>query len=397
MLGWASNALKLPIFKVDALTVKFKKIVISIISIQILAACTIPGSVLKVKDKHVVKQADADVSIDELVDVYPITPLLIQRMQKPMALAADNRNLLQSMQGYQYRVQAGDVLGVVVWDHPELMTPLNPNANTTVTKESPRGGVPVNADGTIYYPYVGTVKVAGKTQHEIRNVLAQRLAKFIKQPQLDVNVVQYRSQRAYISGAVKNSGQLPITNVPLTLLDAVNSVGGYNENADIQRIKVTRNGQDLTVSLYDLMQHGDLSQNFLLKNGDVVYIPTNEQMKVHIMGEVTKQTTLRMDPSGMNLTEALGEAAGINNNIASAKGVFVIRAEAGMPNNKIGRIYQLNLSDASAHVMGTQFQLQPNDVVYVTAAPVARWNRVMSNIFPSVSSLLSITNAAGQF
>jgi polysaccharide export outer membrane protein len=118
----------------------------------------------------------------------------------------------------------------------------------------------------------------------------------LNNPQLDVNVVQYRSQRAYISGAVKNSGQLPITNVPLTLLDAVNSVGGYNENADIQRIKVTRNGQDLTVSLYDLMQHGDLSQNFLLKNGDVVYIPTNEQMKVHIMGEVTKQTTLRMDP-----------------------------------------------------------------------------------------------------
>ena len=60
-------------------------------------------------------------------------------------------------------------------------------------------------------------------------------------------------------------------------------------------------------------------------------------------------------------------------------------------------IYQLDLSDASAHVMGTQFQLQPNDVVYVTAAPVARWNRVMSNIFPSVSSLLSITNVAGQF
>ena len=115
------------------------------------------------------------------------------------------------------------------------------------------------------------------------------------------------------------------------------------------------------------------------------------------MGEVTKQTTLRMDPGGMNLTEALGEASGMNNNVANAKGVFVIRAEAGMSNNKIGRIYQLDLSDASAHVMGTQFQLQPNDVVYVTAAPVARWNRVMSNVFPSVSNLLSITNAAGQF
>ena len=140
-----------------------------------------------------------------------------------------------------------------------------------------------------------------------------------------------------------------------------------------------------------------MQQNLILKDGDVVYIPTNEQMKVHIMGEVTKQTTLRMDPGGMNLTEALGEASGMNNNVANAKGVFVIRAEAGMSNNKIGRIYQLDLSDASAHVMGTQFQLQPNDVVYVTAAPVARWNRVMSNVFPSVSNLLSITNAAGQF
>ena len=144
-------------------------------------------------------------------------------------------------------------------------------------------------------------------------------------------------------------------------------------------------------------KNGDLQQNFILIDGDVVYIPTNEQMKVHILGEVTKQTTLRMDPGGMNLTEALGEASGVNNNIANAKGVFVIRAEAGMPNNKIGRIYQLDLSDASAHVMGTQFQLQPNDVVYVTAAPVARWNRVMSNVFPSVSNLLSITNTAGQF
>ena len=375
---------------------KFKKLVLSIASISVLSACTIPGSVLKVNDKHVVQQADANVSIDELVDVYPITPLLIQRMQKPMVVSTENQRLLQSLKQYQYRVQAGDVLAVTVWDHPELM--LNAaGATVAATNESPRGGVMVNADGSIYYPYVGSILVAGKTQTEIRKVLASRLSKFIKNPQLDVSVVQYRSQRAYISGAVKAASQLPITNVPLTLLDAVNSVGGYNENADIQRIKVTRNGQDLSVSLYDLMQNGDLQQNFILKDGDVVYIPTNEQMKVHIMGEVIKQTTLRMDPGGMNLTEALGEASGMNNNVANAKGVFVIRAEAGMPNNKIGRIYQLDLSDASAHVMGTQFQLQPNDVVYVTAAPVARWNRVLSNVFPSVSNLLSITSTAGQF
>ena len=132
---------------------KFKKLVLSIASISVLSACTIPGSVLKVNDKHVVQQADANVSIDELVDVYPITPLLIQRMQKPMVVSTENQRLLQSLKQYQYRVQAGDVLAVTVWDHPELM--LNAaGATVAATKESPRGGVMVNADGSIYYPYV---------------------------------------------------------------------------------------------------------------------------------------------------------------------------------------------------------------------------------------------------
>ena len=375
-----------------------KNIVLVSCSAALLAACTIPGSALKVGGKQVVMQNDSNVSIDQLVDIYPITPLLIQRLQKPTAYASENHGLLESMRQYQYRVQAGDVLKVVVWDHPELMSPVGMGANTSATYDMPASnGLVVSPNGQIYYPYIGSISVSGKTVTEIRQALTQRLSAYIKNPQMDVSVLQYRSQRAYISGAVKSSAQLPITNVPLTLLDAVNRVGGYNDNADIQNIKVTRNGQDLSVSLYDLMQHGDASQNFLLKHGDMVYIPTNEQMKIHIMGEVLQQKTVRMDPSGMSLTEALGEAAGINNNIANAKGVFVIRAEGGMPNNKVGKIYQLDLSDASAHVLGTQFKLQPQDVVYVTAAPVARWNRVLSNVFPSVSSLLAVTNTAGSF
>lgn len=379
-------------------TVKSVKNIVLISSmVALLAACTVPGSALKINNKNVVTQSDQHVSIDELVDIYPITPLLIQRLQNPTLHSKENVALLQAKKQYQYRVQAGDVLKVTVWDHPQLMAPVG-IAQVTSSRDMPTiAGQVVQADGRIYYPYVGSISVAGKTTTDIRNMVTQRLATYIKNPKVEVDVVQYRSQRVYVSGAVRASNQLPITNVPLTLLDAITNVGGYNENADIQNIKITRDGQDLAVSLYDLMQHGDLSQNLLLKDGDVVYVPNNERMKVHILGEVQAQKTLRMEPAGMTLTAALGAADGLNNNIANAKGIFVIRAVSGMPNNKMGKIYQLDLSDASAHVLGTQFQLEPNDVVYVTAAPVARWNRVLSNIFPSVSSLLAVTNTAGGF
>ncbi|WP_216603996.1 polysaccharide export protein [Vitreoscilla sp. C1] len=374
-----------------------KNIVLISSMVASLAACTVPGSALKINNKNVVAQSDQHVSIDELVDIYPITPLLVQRLQKPALHSKENIALLQAKQKYQYRVQAGDVLRVTVWDHPQLMAPVGVVPVSSSRDMPTTAGQVIHEDGRIYYPYVGAISVAGKTTTEIRRIVTQRLAGYIKNPKVEVDVVQYRSQRVYVSGAVRASNQLPITNVPLTLLDAINNVGGYNENADIQNIKITRDGRDLAVSLYDLMQHGDLSQNLLLKDGDVVYVPNNERMKVHILGEVQAQKTLRMEPAGMTLTAALGAANGLNNNIANAKGVFVIRAESGMSNNKIGKIYQLDLSDASAHVLGAQFQLEPNDVVYVTAAPVARWNRVLSNIFPSVSSLLAVSNSVGSF
>lgn len=113
-----------------------------LVSVTLISGCTVlPGSNMSTMGKDVIKQQDADFDLDKMVNVYPLTPRLIDQLRPRPNVARPNMTLESEIANYQYRVGPGDVLNVTVWDHPELTTP----AVSTAAPATPATGYSLTA------------------------------------------------------------------------------------------------------------------------------------------------------------------------------------------------------------------------------------------------------------
>jgi polysaccharide export outer membrane protein len=361
------------------------KNILTIICCVIMSACTLaPGS-------HIALPVSTgqfqEGSIT--VNIHPITLESIQ------TIANDSHNVIE-LDGLQniktnvitpYIIGIGDVITVVVWEHPELTSPLGQ------FRASDEQGNVVYEDGTIFYPYAGNVYVAGKTASEVRTILRSRLQAYIEEPQIDVRVAGFKSQKYVVSGDVAQPGVFPINNIPQRLLDALNLSGGMTINANINAVTLTRNNVQYVLPVHDILYNGATAYNILLKDGDVIHVPENTARKVFVMGEVVRPQSVQLDNTRISLTQALSQAGGINELRADANGVYVIRQHH--ENEQEIDVYQISLKQAYQFALGDQFTLQARDIVYVSASPITRWNRFISNILPSITSIRTLDDIGG--
>ena len=279
--------------------------------------------------------------------------------------------------GYKYRIGAQDILSVTVWDHPELTIPAGEFRSPTAA------GHKVGEDGRFFFPYAGNVQAAGRTTTQIRRDLEQKLSKFITKPQVGVAIAAYRSQKVFVSGQVIKPGVYPIDDVALTVRGIIARSGGLNDKASDFAL-LTHHKQKISIDLNALYRQGDNRQNYVLRGGDALHITEkNTSDKVFVMGEVNKAGSVQLNRFGLSLAEALSEAGSINEEKANPTGIFVIRQEN--PSDKKPTVYQLRMTSVHSMLLAEQFSLRSRDIVYVTAAPITRWNRVISQILPSLS------------
>jgi polysaccharide biosynthesis/export protein len=356
-----------------------------LLCLPLLGACAYPGQYFGIADKTSTQDTDPN-GVD-----YRLTPIdAISIMAMESVNLTNTQNLPISVnrgiETYQYKIGVGDLVRITVWDHPELT---NPAGNTTGQLQ----GQVVLPDGTFYFPFLNKVKAAGRTTDEIRVEMTRNLEKFIRSPQVDVYIQPngFRSQKIYVSGEVAQPGFFPITDVPTRLSDAIAQAGGLSKEADLSNVTLQRNNQTVVLDAYRLLYQGDLSQNILLQNGDVLNIPDRRLRKVFLMGEVVQPSSFVMPVGKLTLAEVLSDIGGINQNTANAQQVYVIRqAVVDASSQPKLNIYHLDSTSPTSVLYADQFEMQPRDVVYVDPVRLVRINRLLGTILPSLQLLPTV-------
>jgi polysaccharide export outer membrane protein len=288
-----------------------------------------------------------------------------------------------AFQRTEYLIGPGDVLQIIVWDHPELTIPAGS------FRDAETSGQKVGEDGYMFYPYVGMIKAEGMNVAALRDVLTEKLSRYIQNPQLDVRVVGFRSKRVYVVGEVATPGVLPLNDLPLTIADAISLSGGLTENAFKSGVNVSRDGQVYEIDLRALYDFADSSQNLMLKHGDIVNVLDRSQQKVFVMGEVRNPRSVEIINGELTLAAAIGEVGGFNQNTANPSAIYVVRGSTG----DHPQIFHLDAQFATGMLLAERFDMQAQDVVFVDTAGISQWNRVITQLLPSLTVVGTVNNA----
>jgi len=237
-----------------------------------LAACASGGAGI---------HADANARLDSgppanALVVKQITPELVrsEREQHEQQTTQNISRLVSAVT--PYKIESGDILSIVVWDHPELAGAVMTTPSAAISGADPVGpatppaGFVVDHEGMVQFPYAGALKLAGLTEEQARGLLTSKLARYINKPNVTLRVQAYRSKRIYIDGEVKSPGLQAINDIPMTLVEALNRAGGLLPTADQSQIFINRAGTNYQVNLLQLVQKGINPASIMLMNGDIV-------------------------------------------------------------------------------------------------------------------------------
>ncbi|NKG35980.1 polysaccharide biosynthesis/export family protein [Acinetobacter junii] len=318
------------------------------------------------------------------VSVIKITQDNLPAIQPAQINIQRSFSALFNAQKNSYRLSAGDVLSIQLWAYPEITPPVN---NLTNDQSIKANGYPIDYEGFIQLPLVGKYKAAGKSLSQLNNELRNQFARYLKNPDVIVRVLDYQGQRYSVQGSVTKGGQFFLNDQPISLYTALGMAGGISGQGANTFIQLVRNGITYDLNTLELEKAGYSLHKLLVQPNDTIYVSTRENQKIYIMGESGKNQALLMRDQGMTLSDALGESLGLNPLSASASRIYVLRTNL---KDRSTALYHMNLVSLGDFGLANQFKLRSNDIVYVDATGLTRWQRVINQVIPFSSALYNI-------
>jgi polysaccharide export outer membrane protein len=295
--------------------------------------------------------------------------------------------------GKPYRIGPGDSLLVAVYNHPELA--IATYAGAVAAAPSPTGrtaGLYVDNDGTIQFPLIGSVHVAGKTSEELHLFLEQELARYVKEPKVTVQVLFNGSIRYYLLGQFVAPG-LKYADRPMRLLEAL-ALGDsiLLEKASLRGAYVSRDGKRLPVNFRRLLRDGDMRQNIRLHGGDMIFVPDNLSEQAFVFagaaGSNARGGAVPFINGHLDILQALAQSGMGFRERAQGRlsAVRVIRSEADR-----GQFFVVD-ADSILRGEAANFPLVPGDIVFIPETGVTSWNEALQQILPTLETISGLLN-----
>jgi polysaccharide export outer membrane protein len=371
-----------------ATLVDYTHVLISGTICSLLSACAFAPGMKMSKDTTLLLSSGTPEEPATKVQI-PITDISLTLIKELKAEGGDSGMLAGTRTLFEkptpYTLGVGDVLQITVWDHPELMAAgMTGEQQQTMRPSDPTSGFVVDQRGNITFPYAGTIHVVGLRPDQAQQVLADTLAKVYVSPQVTLRVTSFRAKEIYVDGEVHTPGALQINDIPMTLYEAISHAGGFNPTADQSSIVLVRGGVSYTVNLSELYDNGLSPSNIVLKDGDLLRVLARDDNGVYVMGEVSKPVTAVPMKSGrLTLSQAISQAGSINSATADASQLYVIRGGSREQNPEV---FHLDASSPVSMILANQFELRPNDIVYIDGNGLVRLSRVLNLLMPGINA-----------
>ncbi|WP_435950456.1 polysaccharide biosynthesis/export family protein [Psychrobacter sp. DM8] len=292
----------------------------------------------------------------------------------------DIYQLIASSTKKQYRIATGDILSINVAGYPDIAS----------TGSSPAAsGYPVDQQGFVQFPLIGRIKASGLSVPQFTENLRGQLQRYLKFPDPQVKIVNYRGNKFFIDGEVRQPGEFAIDDAPVSLYSAISMAGGATPTGDSNSIVLNRNGRNYNIGLQDLRQIGASGNQIYLQDGDSVHVNSQSRNQVYVLGEFGQVEPVPILEQGLSLAQVLGESQGLNSFTANAAKIYVVRDNPGYGRTNI---YYIDMRNLTNFALANRFEMQPNDILYVDPTGLTRWNRVLSSILPSTSAIRSFSS-----
>jgi polysaccharide export outer membrane protein len=265
----------------------------------------------------------------------------------------------------------------------------------------------VDAQGFIHVPYADQIQAAGRTPRQIEAAIEEKLKGRAIEPQAVVSLMSNRSALVTVSGEVKAPQRLQLQTANERLLDAIAEAGGSALRPYEATVTIVRGDKHATASLKTVFD--DPRENVFVRAGDTILVQRRLR-SITILGAECANAQLPFENDTMALSEAIGNAGGLEDQRASLEGVYVFRTEQPdlirrmrpgwtdpSRRSQIPTLYKLDLRVAQGYFLAQQFQLRDHDLLFAANADGTEYLKVLQLIGAAFGITNTVSTTAGAY